>query len=203
MKLSGQFVMLASALILSSCASTQSMQSMQAVQVPPERLVLKGYSFIPLNEQGWLVRVRNPHQVVMGKLGASADESIGIVARKYVEKSPLQSSEEIVRQLEEIEQKNPDTARFKSLKKEIIPYRETGSACAYSHTTVEDHAAQKRTPRTGHMILDTVSLTCAHPRDNRTLVFLAYSQRNYPGEGDPKFLEKAKRLLSSLEFSDL
>jgi len=203
MKLSRKIVMLASVLILSSCASTQSMQSMQEVQVPPERFVLKGYSFIPLNEKGWLVRIRNPHQVVMGKLGASADETIGIVARKYVETSPSRSSEEIVRQLEEIEQKNPDSARFKSLKREIVPYREKGITCAYSHTVVEDHAAQKRTARTGSMILDTVSLTCAHPGDNRTLVFLAYSQRNYPGEGDPNFLEKAKRILSSLEFSDL
>ncbi len=197
MKLSRQFAMLASVLILSSCAS------MQEVQVPPERFVLKGFSFIPLNEKGWLIRGRNPHQVVLFKLGANPDESIGIVARKYVEESPLRSSEEIVRLLEKVEKQDSNLERFKALKQEIIPHREKGSNCARSHITSEDHAPVRRTTRTEHMIIDTVSLACAHPKDNRTIVYVGFSQRAYPGQGDPHLLEKAQQIFGSLEFSDL
>lgn len=196
MKLSRQFAMLASALMLGSCAS------MQEVQVPPERLVLKGYSFIPLNEKGWLIRGRNPDQVVMVKPGANPDETIAIVARKYVEDSPLRSSEEIVSVLVEVEKKNSTSQRFKPLLQEIVPHQEKGSHCARSHIASEDHAPVRRTTRTDHMIIDGFTLACAHPKDNRTIVYVAISQRAYPGQGDQNLLAKAQQIFSSLEFSD-
>ena len=196
MKLSRQLWVLGSVLLLSSCASFQE------IQVPPERFLLKGFSFMPLNEKGWLIGGRNPHRAVLGKRGDNPDETLAIEANVFEGPPMLKSSEEFVRLIKEAETKNTNPARFKVFKHEVSPYMEKGNNCVRSHMAAEDHAAVKRTGKAGHMVLEKLTLICVHPKDNRAGINVAYSQRYYPDQRDPKFLEKATSVLNSIEFTD-
>jgi len=66
----------------------------------------------------------------------------------------------------------------------------------------EDNAAVKRTSTPGIMILEVMSMTCAHPKNTSLGVAVVYSHRYYPGQADPSFGEKAAQILSSVEFLD-
>ena len=89
------------------------------------------------------------------------------------------------------------------IKHDVTAYPEKGPNCAKSHMVAEDHAAVKRSGNTGYMVLEGLTLTCAHPKDNRVGVNVTYSQRYYPEQKESGFLEKALSVLSSVEFSDL
>jgi hypothetical protein len=52
------------------------------------------------------------------------------------------------------------------------------------------------------MNLEMLTLVCAHPRDKRVGVTVFYTQRSYPGQEDPAFLEKATTILNSVELTD-
>ena len=197
MRLSRQLGILWSVLLLTSCAS------LQEIQVPPERFVQKGFSFMPLNEKGWLIGGRNPHRAVLGKQGDNPDETLAIEADVLGGFPVLKSNEELLHLVKETEAKNTDPSRFKVLKYEVSPYMDKGRNCARSHMAAEDHAAVKRSGKSGRMILEALALICIHPKDKNVGISVKYSQRYYPDQRDPKFLEKATSVLNSIEFTDL
>jgi hypothetical protein len=198
MKLLGQFAVLGSVLVLSSCASIQE------VQIPPERFSQKGFSFMPFNEKGWFIAARNPQRAVLVKRGDNPDETFAIEANAFSGQSPtLESGEEFARLIKEFELNNTNPGRFKVLRHEVSPYAEKGNNCVRSHMAAEDHGVVSRSGKTGPMILEKLTLVCVHPKDNRAGANVAYSQRYYPDQRDPKFLEKGTSVLSSVEFTDL
>ncbi|HUL13461.1 MAG TPA: hypothetical protein VLU73_15010 [Methylococcaceae bacterium] len=202
MNLSRQLGILLSVLLLSSCASLQP--RLQEVQVPPDRFFLKGFSLMPLNEQGWFIIERNPDRAVLAKQGDKPDETLAIEADLLKGGSPmLNSNEEFVLLIKETEARNTDPARFKVLRHEVSPYTEKDNNCVRSHMVAEDHTAVKRSGKAGQMILEKLTLICVHPKDNRVGVSVAYSQRYYPDQRDPGFIEKATSILNSIEFTDL
>lgn len=202
MKLSRQLWILWSVLLLSSCASIQP--RFQEIQVPPERISQKGFSLVPLNEKGWLWPTvgRDPYRLTLGKQGDHPDETFAIEAD--VGRFPeFKSNEEFLRLVKEGEAAKPNPSRFKLLKHDVNSYTGKGTDCARLHTVAEDHGAVKRTERTGHMVLERLSLICVHPKDKRAGVKVTYSQRYYPSDRDPQFLEKAASVMNSVEFTDL
>jgi len=52
------------------------------------------------------------------------------------------------------------------------------------------------------MRLEILTLVCAHPKNTQICVTVACSQRSYPGQEDPEFLEKATAVLNSVELTD-
>jgi hypothetical protein len=50
------------------------------------------------------------------------------------------------------------------------------------------------------MVLEVLSLTCAHPKAKNLGISVIYSQRYYPGQRDVAFTEKATSILNSIEF---
>jgi len=52
------------------------------------------------------------------------------------------------------------------------------------------------------MNLEMLTLLCAHPKDKKIGLNVFYSQRSYPGQEDPSFLEKASTVLNSVELTD-
>jgi hypothetical protein len=183
--------------VVTSCAPR-----LQEVQVPPERIFKKGYSLVPLNEKGWFIAGRNPYQLDMGKSGEGPDETV-IIHAVLVRLPPFTTSEEFVHLVKEGQAKDTDPKRFKTISYDVTAYPEKGPHCAKSYGVMEDHAAVKRSRLTGYMLLEILTLTCAHPKDNSVGVSVTYSQRYYPETKVSGFLEKASGILSSVEFSDL
>lgn len=187
-------------LLVISCAS--SGPKFQEIQLPPTRIAQKGYSLVPLNEKGWLVGSRNPVQLVLGKLAENPDESF-VINSTLVKIDPYKTKDEFVRLVKASQAKDTDLQRFTIKQFDVSGYEGKGTDCAKTYSIFEDNAAARRSGNTGSMILEILSLSCAHPRDKSTVVFVGYSQRYYPGHKDKAFLEKATAVLNSLEFTDL
>lgn len=184
-------------LVVAACAPR-----LQEVQVPPERIFRNGYSLVPLNERGWFIAGGNPYQLGIGKSGEGPDETLAIQA-VLVKLPAFTTSEEFVRLVKEGQVKDTDPKRFKVIKHDSAAYPEKAPNCAKAYALAEDNAALKRSRLTGHMLLEMLALTCAHPKDNTIGVNVAYSHRYYPGQKDDRFLEKASSVLNSVEFGDL
>src|SRR5687768_12009903 len=85
-------------LAITACAPMQP--KLQELQLPPERIVQKGYSLVPINEAGWLVAGRNQYQLSLIKTGANPDESFAIQAVPF-RLPEFKSTEEFVRLIKE------------------------------------------------------------------------------------------------------
>ena len=199
MKLSWQSGVLCFAFLVSSCVPT--LRGVQ-VPIPSERIFQKGYSLVPLNEKGWVITRRDPYGLILGKNPDNPDETFVILAN-HTKLPAFKSNEDLVGLVKQEYAKNIDPSRLKIVIHEVTAYIEKGPNCARTHVVAEDHAALKRSGKRGLMILEELWLTCAHPKDNNIGVFVTYSHRYDRDQRDPKFLDKATMVLSSVEFTDL
>jgi hypothetical protein len=173
----------------------------ESVELPPKPLFLNGYSLMPLNEEGWVIGKRTSYVVALGKYGKNPDQTF-VISALLIKLSPFQTTEEFVRQVKEGQTQDTDPKRFTTIKHEVISYPHNGAECTRSHGVLVDHAAAKRSGQPGDMNLEMLTLLCAHPKDKRVGVNVFYSQRSYPGQEDPAFLEKATTVLNSVELTD-
>lgn len=192
--------MLCISLIITSCASTQP--QVPEVQIPPKRIMQKGYSLVPLNEAGWIIAGRDEYQLTIVTLGYNTDETYAIQATPF-RLPAFKTNEEFVRLVKEGQVKDTDPSRFRTKKHEVAVYPGKRTDCVKSHMVTEDLSAIKSSGRSGGMILEAAALTCAHPKDKSVGISVIFSQRYYPGEGDPAFIDKALSVLNSVEFTDL
>jgi hypothetical protein len=165
---------------------------------PPQRVFQNAYSFMPPAELGWRVLGRKGHLVFVARNGINTNETFAIQggARRL---PAYGSREEFVEIVRKAVAKGAADQRFNVLKHDMIAdtAKET---CVRSHLTAEDRAAVTRTAAPGVMVLETMVRFCVHPKYPELVVSVDYSHRRYPEHADPKFTEKADRLLSSLEY---
>ncbi|MBI4292923.1 MAG: hypothetical protein HY661_15740 [Betaproteobacteria bacterium] len=200
MKILRRLAISCAALAVASCAPVQP--KLQQIPIPPERISQKGFSLLPLNEQGWLIAARNPRLLSLGKLGKSPEENVVIRAVLF-QMPAFKSNDELVRLVRDGGASGINPERLKVVKHEVASHPKNGADCARSHSVLEDHGAAKMVGKEGVMVQETVTLTCAHPKDAAVGVAVSYSQRYYPGERDPRLLRKARRVLDSVEFAEL
>ena len=186
------------ALLTTSCATIGP--RFQELQIPPARIVQQGYSLVPLNEKGWLIGGRDAIQVLLMKLGEHPDETF-ITHATLIHLPAFTTDGELVDLVKKGEDDDTDPHRFNTTIHEVTVYPKPGAVCTQSHMVSEDRGAVKRSRQTENMILEVLVLTCAHPSDKRVGVSVAYSQRHYPGQGDPAFFEKATRILNSVKLT--
>lgn len=187
-------------LVMAACGSVQ--HKPQELHVPPERIVQKGYSLMPPNERGWLIAGRNQYQLALVKAGKTPDETIAIQAMP-VKLPDFNSTEDLVRLIKEGQAKDTDSKRFATKKSDVVAYPVQGSNCAKAYRVAEDNSAVKRSGKSGNMILEVLTLTCAHPKGKNVGVNVTYSHRHYPDQDVGDFLEKAMSVLDSVEFTEL
>jgi hypothetical protein len=182
-------------LSLLSCATAQPPE---AVTLPAARIVLRGYSFQPLQEQGWLVLGRKEEAIILAKRGSHLDESIGIRAGtgKLERAATQQGLVDSVRTLETV---NPKDARMRNPRVEVTPATRGGAPCAVSDSEVEDHGALTASGRRDPMVIQTRTIYCRHSASGDAVVFLSYSHRHYQEDRDPAFPQRAQAVLDSLE----
>ena len=171
----------------------------QDLPFPPQRIFQNAYSFMPPAELGWKTLVRDAHQLALARAGSSADETLGIQGRMF--RLPAFSSDaELVEIIRKGLAEQAADPRYKVLKHDLSAESLREASCARSHFVTEDLAAVKRTATPGVMILEVMTLSCAHPKNRNFAVTLVYSHRYYPQHADARFTEKAAAFLSSLEF---
>ncbi len=199
MKLPRKMGALCAVLTVAACAATQPMG--QNVELPPKPLLQEGFSLMPLNEEGWVINRRKSNLVILGKYGKNPDQTFAISAG-LIRLPPFETTEEFVRLVKEGQSQDTDPKRFTTIKHEVTSYPKNGAECARSHWVAVDHAAAKRSGQPGDMSFESLTFLCAHPKDKKIGLNVFYSQRSYPGQEDPAFLEKAATVLNSVELTD-
>jgi hypothetical protein len=48
------------------------------------------------------------------------------------------------------------------------------------------------------MMLETLTLTCAHPKDRNSGINVTYSYQYFPEDKDPRFIERGSAILEGL-----
>lgn len=172
----------------------------KTLPLPPQRIYQNTYSLVPPDEPGWVVAGRRANELSLARGGEKPDETFAIQG-SLLRGAAISSGEELVRVVDRL-LTQADARRFKVLEVEVSEDRSRREICARSHFATEDHAAARKTPTPGPMILEALSLSCRHPKDAGSVVMLTYSHRYYPGQSDPGLRERAARVLSTLEFLD-
>lgn len=187
-------------MLLAACSTGP--RRVPELALPPQRLGVVGASILPLEEPGWLLAEKKPYELALAKHGPTPDETRAI--QVFVVKLPeFTSQEEFVQRVTPAEMTDVDPSRYKVISHSVEADSQRGEVCSLSHAVVEDHKAQKRTDTPGHVILETLVLTCSHPGNRRVGISVVYSQRTYPENRDQTFLERAQQVLSSVEFTAL
>lgn len=191
-----------------ACASCVGNQPVvRELPVPVERIARDGYSLLPPNEAGWSV-VNSGSQLLLGKRGERQDETF-IINAGLLKLPPYRTNEELGRLIESVQAKNTETGRFVTIMHEVEAYAGKGADCVTSREVGEKLVPVKNSERTRNMILEIMSLTCAHPEDRATGIGVAYSRRHYPkdsyymGDQDSAFFERAAAFFEHVEFNDL
>ena len=198
MKLLKKLVVLSTVIMIASCAAPSPRLSPPEVKLPPERIFQKGYSVMSLNETGWLIAGRNQYEFGLAKQGVNPDETYAI--QGMTSKLPTYNTNaEFVQLTKEGQIKDTDPQRFKILKHEVTTFPMAGVDCAKSHLIMEDHAAVKRSNDSRTMILEALTLSCAHPSEKSVGIHVVYSHRYFPGQEDGAFVEKGSSVLNSVE----
>jgi hypothetical protein len=181
-------------LSITACAPMQS--KFQELQVPPERIFQRGYSLMPMNEAGWVIFKRDQDQVELAKVLKDSKEVWGI--RAYPFRLPeFQSIEEIPRLKKEHIVEGMDPLDIKEV--DVAAYSKKGVNCFKWYLEAIDNSP---TISDKPGLMKVIGLMCLHPNKQDIGVEVLVQYSNHEGAGDSAFIEKATRVIDSVEFTD-
>lgn len=196
-----QLLGLTALLALAGCAPEPVRYRYPEVPADQKTLAIDGVQFAAPGEPGWHVVTQTRYKLDLGKLG-SDDYTLGLSAGLYKAPGPV-AGKDWAEQVKEGEDANTSAPRFLTTLHDVEPASVGTASCARSHMVAEDHDPKTHSGKQGTMILEVLSLNCHHPDDPKVGVDVGYSQRYYPGEGDPEFMKKAAAILESVRFTKL
>ena len=180
------------ALLLAACASKSD---------KPQRFELRGFSVttpaVAKDERPWSVGKQTPDLLVLGQPGEYESE-IFIVQAAVIRLPALASPDALMQHVKATQQRELDPNRFRILKHELSLQPVDAESCALSHVEAADRAIAGTTGPTANMMLETLTLTCAHPKDRNTGINLTYSHQYFPEDKDPRFIERGSAILQGL-----
>jgi hypothetical protein len=180
------------ALVLAACASTSN---------KPQRFELRGFSVttpaVVKGERPWSVGKQTPDLLVLGQPGDYESE-IFIVQAAVIRLPALASPDALMQHVKATQQRELDPKRFRIVKHELSLQQVDAESCALSHVEAADRATPGATGQTANMMLETLTLTCAHPKDRNTGINLTYSHQYFPEDRDPRFIERGSAILQGL-----
>ena len=180
------------ALVLAACASTSN---------KPQRFELRGFSVttpaVVKGDRPWSVGKQTPDLLVLGQPGDYESE-IFIVQAAVIRLPALASPDALMQHVKAKQQRELDPKRFRIVKHELSLQQVDAESCALSHVEAADRATPGATGQTANMMLETLTLTCAHPKDRNTGINLTYSHQYFPEDKDPRFIERGSAILQGL-----
>jgi hypothetical protein len=193
MKLSTVLPVVLAALLMAACASKPD---------KPQRFELRGFSLAAPatidGEKPWKVAKKTADLLVLGKPGEFESE-IFIVQAAVIVLPPFASTDALLQHVKAGQQHDMDPRRFRILRHELSPQSVDGESCALSHLEAVDRAISGTTGPTANTMLETLTLTCPHPRDRKTGINVTYSHQYFPEDKDPRFLERGSAILGGLK----
>jgi len=202
MKIIQNIVVVSTYFILLACVPTQQQIKTAYVQLPPERSYHRGFSLIPLNEDGWIINQKDYNWLILGRYGSSQEETY-VISTDIWGPPTVNSQSEFFETIKENQTRNLDTTRYTRIDFDVKPYPKKGEYCARIYIKTEDNAAVTHGGVVDHMILEMLALSCRHPKNTNMAIDVTYSHRHFPEKSDPLFSKKAEVLFDSVEFTDL
>lgn len=176
-------------------------------KVPPP-IEIGGFRFLlPADtdkekDKGWVVARQTADQFVIGKPGSFAGATLSL--QGTLVKLPQLSSDRALREhVEAMQRKTLDTRRFRLIKFEVVSQPIQDQVCALSHMSAADIAGTGPTGPAVNTILDTLTATCPHPKDQSRGISVVYSHGYFPEDADPQFFKTGMALLEGLRFDGL
>jgi len=192
MTISGLRAAICAVLLLAACASKSD---------KPQRFELRGFSFtapaMVNGEKPWGIAKRTPDLLLLGKPGEFESEIFAVQAAMV--RLPLfSSSDALLQHVKAGQQRELNPDRYRILRHELSSQTVDGESCALSHVEAVDRAVPATTGPTANMLLETLTLTCAHPRDRKTGINVTYSYQYFPEDKDRRFVERGSLILQGL-----
>lgn len=178
-------------------------------KVPPP-IELGGFRFLlPIEtvkdkdtKKSWVVARQTADQFVVGKPGSFTGDTLSL--QGTLVKLPQLNSERALREhVEAIQRKTFDTQRFRLIKFEVITQPMQDQICALSHMSAADITGAGPTGPAVNTMLDTLTVTCPHPKDQARGISVTYSHGYFPEDADPQFFKTGIALLEGLRFDEL
>lgn len=184
-------------LVLVSCTTARPPES---IRLPAARIVLRGYSFQPLQEQGWFIGRRTADGILVARYGTHLDESFIVQATRLPAKG-VSTQESLLGYVGKKERAiDPKDRRYRNAREDVSTVSVAGALCAVQEGEAEDHGALTRSGRRDPMVLRVREMVCIHPTQKDTLVVLGYSHRHYAEDRDAAFRERSQALFDSVDF---
>lgn len=191
------------AFMFCSCASAP----WQQVQPDSKILRLNGFSINLGDAEGWHINAgKTSNKVLLVKRNHTTDPFENYAIEAYVVAAPLfKSDEEFLEAVKNGKSIGKDP-QYKILKDEIAMHKKQDENCVLSQTVAEQHGKIKsfgfgNPRRPGHMVFESVNLTCRETGNPNNILDLSFSLRYYPNERDPQFDEKAMKIIDSVVIS--
>lgn len=186
------------ALLTGACAS-------QPKAPPP--IELRGFSFIlptpkDRDDKAWAIARQTPDQFLAGKPGKYTGDTVSLQG-KLVSLPPLGSDRALREHVEKIQRKEIDLKRYRLARFEVISQPMQDQICALSHVSAADVSGAGPNAPAVNTLLDTLTLTCAHPKDPARGISVMYSHGHFPEDTDQQFFQNGMLLLEGLRFSEL
>jgi hypothetical protein len=175
------------------------------------RFFAQDYSFVPPGTEGWEMHVpREGQDMLMLEKGAGPNEVNTLSSTRY--KFPLiNSKQELVDTTQGFTEYAPeDPDRYTLIEHEIVPLKQKETIpldfnrlamCVVSRQVIADkQAVLLESGDKGTLIRETQTLVCVHPTERDTAVVLNYSHRYQPGNRDPEFISKTRRVFDSIAY---
>jgi hypothetical protein len=180
------------ALLLAACALKSD---------KPQRFELRGFSVttpaVVKGDRPWSVGKQTPDLLVLGQPGDYESE-IFIVQAAVIRLPALASPDALMQHVKATQKRELDPKRFRIITHEVSLQQVDAESCALSHVEAADRATPGTTGQTANMMLETLRLTCAHPKDRNTGINLTYSHQYFPEDRDPQFIERGSAILQGL-----
>ncbi len=192
MKIATVLPVVCAALVLAACVSRSD---------KPTRFELRGFSFtVPAAAEGekqWGVAKKTPDILILGKPGEYESE-IFTVRATVVRLPAFASPDALLQHVKSSQERELDPKRFRILRHDLSLQPVSGESCALSHVEAVDRAMRSTTGPTANIMLETLTLTCTHPKDRNTGINVTYSYQYFPEDKDPRFLERGSAILEGL-----
>ena len=157
------------------------------------------FSFLPPQENGWIIRSQKYDKLHLFKQGSKDDETFVILA--WSGQLPnFEREEDFINAVKAKFDRIPKQKRIKIIKSDFLP-GDNSDFCFLIYEIMEDHSAYKyTTDRKDYMMLETFRRLCRHPTNKNIAISIEYSHRYYPGDNDPDFMSKAEMIFNNLEY---
>ncbi len=188
------------AVLVAACAKPKLKEG--ELPDPPQRLYQRGLSFLPPAEKDWWIAQKRDDSLVIARLGKVEGDTHAIEA-SLIRLPAFGSSFERHQFVKASREKAVPAPRFRIRAHELSDQLVDTTTCTVSYLLLEDRQPDTGTNTIGAVLVESVSLVCAHPRNSSAGTMLTYTHRSYPEDQDRAFRARAGAVLGTFQFDEL